>query len=302
MRNTILLTGVGLFLVAAALMAWLWLGIGHTDFEAQGRVVGFADGGRAVYVEHDAIDGFRGATTTPFQMETPPADDSLKVGDAVVLQFTVGSGQAQVTEVEKLPDNAIPQNPASADEEQTEAASGATLNVGEQVPDVALVNQTGERVHLSDFRGQALFVTFIYTECPQPDFCPLMSKQFAALQPKLNDAFGEEAHLLSISFDPENDTPSVLTEYGRKYTEDFSTWTFATPTTPDELEEAKEAFGITTIEKEGEIVHNLATALIDPDGRLVWTWRGNDWEPEDLLEVADETLEGSSPVETRAEQ
>lgn len=162
------------------------------------------------------------------------------------------------------------------------------------MPDVKLTDQDGETLRLADYRGQSLILTFIYTECPLPNFCPLMSKQFAILQPKLRARYGELAQLLSISFDPENDTPQVLTDYTKRYTDDLSTWTFATGATPEDLEQVKQAFGVTTIEREGQIVHNLATALIGPDGRLVWTWRGSDWTPADILEVAAQTLEGKT--------
>ena len=301
MQRVVLGIGVGVFLVAIALLSWQWLGLGRQSFEAEGRVTGVADGGETVYIEHEEIEGFREAMSSPFQVESSSTSDSLKRGDALRFQFTAGAGQARITGIEELPDNALPQNPAAKEMENAEGASSATLDVGEQVPDVTLVDQKGEEIRLSDFRGTALVLTFIYTECPLPDFCPLMSKQFAALQPKLKEAFGANAHLLSISFDLETDTPPVLTEYGQRYTDDFSTWTFATPTTPEELDEAKEAFGITTMEKKGEIVHNLVTALIGPDGRLVWTWRGNDWTPEDILEVVQETFEKEAFSEARAE-
>jgi protein SCO1/2 len=286
MQRVFLGIGIGVFLVAIVLLSWQWLGIGRQSFEAEGRVTGVADGGETLYIEHEKIEGFREAMSSPFQIESPSISDSLKRGDALRFQFTAGTGQARITGIEELPDNALPQNPAAKEMENAEGAPSASLDVGEQVPDVTLVDQEGEEIRLSDFRGKALVLTFIYTECPLPDFCPLMSKQFAALQPKLKDAFGEEVHLLSISFDPKTDTPPVLTEYGQKYTDDFSTWTFATPPSQGELERAKEAFSITTTEKKGEIVHNLVTALVGPDGRLVWTWRGNDWTPEDILEVA----------------
>jgi protein SCO1/2 len=286
MQRVVFGIGIGVFLVAIVLLSWQWLGIGRQSFEAEGRVTGVADGGETLYIEHEKIEGFREAMSSPFQIESPSISDSLKRGDALRFQFTAGTGQARITGIEELPDNALPQNPAAKEMENAEGAPSASLDVGEQVPDVTLVDQEGEEIRLSDFRGKALVLTFIYTECPLPDFCPLMSKQFAALQPKLKDAFGEEVHLLSISFDPKTDTPPVLTEYGQKYTDDFSTWTFATPTSQGELERAKEAFSITTTEKKGEIVHNLVTALVGPDGRLVWTWRGNDWTPEDILEVA----------------
>lgn len=299
-RRVILGIGLGLFLIAATLLAWQWLGA--ASFETKGRVTGFTDGGETVYLEHEAIKGFREAMASPFQVESPAMTDSLDIGDAVRIRFSAGLGQPQITDLQTLPDNALPQNPAAKEAENASGKSSAALEVGEKVPDLSLVNQGGNEIRLSDFRGQALFLTFIYTECPLPDFCPLMSKQFAALQPKLKEVFGKEAHLLSISFDPETDTPPVLREYGRRYTDDFSTWTFATPTSPEELEEAKEAFSITTVEREGEIVHNLVTALISPDGRLVWAWRGNDWTPDDLLEVARETFKDGALTEAQAEK
>lgn len=95
------------------------------------------------------------------------------------------------------------------------------------------------------------------------------------------------------SFDPENDTPQVLSDYAKKYTGDLSTWTFATGATPKQQVKAEKAFGITAMKKEGQIVHNLVTALVGPDGRLVWMWRGNDWAPGDILQVAEQTLEDS---------
>lgn len=302
LRRALLGAGLGLLLVAATFLAWQWLGLDRASFEAKGRVTGFADGGVTVYLEHEAIEGFREAMVSPFQVESPAMTDSLNMGDAVRIRFTAGLEQPQITDMQTLPDNALPQNPAAKAAENVGEKNRTTLEVGEEVPDIALVNQTGNQIRVSDFRGQAIFLTFIYTECPLPDFCPLMSKQFAALQPKLKDEYGEEAHLLSISFDPETDTPPVLRDYGQRYTDDFSTWTFATPTSREELEEAKKAFGITTTEKQGEIVHNLVTVLISPDGRLVWAWRGNDWTPDDLLVVARETFKDGALTETRAEQ
>lgn len=302
LRRALFGVGLGLVLAVAALLAWQWLGLGRSSFEAEGRVTGFANDGATVYIEHGAVEGFREAAASPFRVESRAMTDSLKVGDAVRIRFSAGRGQPQITDLQTLLDNALPKNPVGKKAENTSGKSSAALKVGEEVPDISLVTQSGNEIHLSDFRGQALFLTFIYTECPLPDFCPLMSKQFAALQPKLGEAFGKKAHLLSISFDPENDTPPVLSAYGHRYTDDFSTWTFATPTSNEELEEAKEAFRVTMRKKKGEIMHNLVTALISPHGRLVWKWRGNDWVAEDLLEVGRETLKDDALTEARAEK
>ena len=293
MRKHFFTIGIGVLLLSGAMLAWLTLRSPGGPFVVEGRVVGFG-GERVVYVEHGEVSGHLPARTTPLEAEDPTQFDSLEMGDAVRFKVAAGSERLRITGARKLPDNALPQSPAAAGERQDEAANDATLQVGERVPGLKLTNQDGEAVRLSDYRGRALVLTFIYTNCPLPNFCPLMSQQFATLQPKLKARYGQKAQLLSISFDPKNDTPQVLSDYASKYTGDLSTWTFATPKTPAKLEKAKTRFGITTIEKQGQIVHNLITALIGPDGRLVWKWRGNDWQPKDILRVVSQTLEGQT--------
>ena len=297
MRTRLFAIGIGVLLLTGGMLAWLTLRGPGNPFALEGRVAGFG-GERTVYVEHEEVDGHLPAQTTPLEAQTPAQIDSLEVGDAVRFEVASGSERLRVTSWEKLADNAVPRNPVSTGKSRTAAGNGtqegtgASLQVGERVPDLELTNQDGEAVRLSDYRGQGLVLTFIYTNCPLPNFCPLMSQRFAALQPKLKKRYGQKAQLLSISFDPKNDTPQVLSEYAKKYTGDLSTWTFATGKTPAQLEKAKEIFGITTMKKQGQIVHNLVTALIGPDGKLVWKWRGNEWTPKDILRVADQTLGG----------
>lgn len=292
MKKSILVAGVGLFLLAGGALLWLNMGGLEQNFEVKGRVAGFDMSGQAVFIEHGIVSGYRPAATSRFETGDSVQVGDLEMGDAVQMQVTVGAGNAQIDRLTKLPDNALPLHPASkGSSTQTPSDHSAALEVGELVPDVTLINQDGKTVRLRDYRGQALVVTFIYTNCPMPKFCPLMSRQFTALQPRLKKSFGNQAQLLSISFDPESDTPKVLTEYAKKHTDDLSTWTFATGKTPAELETAKEMFQISTMEKEGEIIHNLVTALIGPGGRLVWLWRGNSWTPEDIFQVAEQTLQ-----------
>ena len=287
MRRSIFVTAIILLLLSGAALAWLTLPGGKHTFEVKGRVAGFGGGDRTVYVEHGEIPGYLSARTTPFRARRAGQVDSLNAGDAITFTLTATRDSVWITDVEKLPDNAVPRSPAAT---VTKQANSVLLEAGDEVPDLELVDQSGRALHLSDYRSKALVLTFIYTDCPLPNFCPLMSNRFAALQPRLQESFGDRAELLSISFDPKNDTPQVLSRYAEQHTSDLSTWTFATGSTPAQLEKAKDMFGITTIGKQGEIVHNLVTALIAPDGRLVWTWRGNDWTPKDILEVAKHTL------------
>lgn len=280
--------GMGILLILAGVFYLRQLANGEETHIVQGRVVGFG-GLSTLYIEHGEVSGFLPAATTPFQADDSFPLDSLEVGDAVQVAVVSGSREFGVTGIERLPDNAIPRNPALPVGTQEAISGNTAIDVGEEVPDVTLTNQDGEAVRFGDYSGRLLVLTFIYTNCPLPNFCPLMSENFARMQPELKAAYGTDVQFLSISFDPKNDTPQVLSNYAARYTDDFSNWTFATPTAEEGLEKAKEAFGITTFEQEGQIMHNLTTALIGTDGKLVWLWRGNTWTPEDIFNVIEET-------------
>lgn len=278
-RTPVLLFGSALLVVAAALLVWQMTAERERAFDVRGRVAGFGDDGRTVFVEHEEIAGYMPAMTMPFEARDPDVLPALGVGDAVAFRLVVGPERSWIEGVERLDDDALPEHPAETSVPRPVAGGGASLlSPGDAVPDVQLRDQAGDTVRLSDYRGQALVLTFVYTRCPIPDYCPLMSRHFQRLQPELQRAFGDRAHLLSVSFDPEYDTPEVLRDYAGRYTDDRSNWTFAVPAM-DDLARLTAPFGVFT-EAEGEqILHNLATAVVGPDGRLVRLWRGNDWEP-----------------------
>ena len=161
---------------------------------------------------------------------------------------------------------------------------------GDEVPDFALLNQSDRKVSLKQFRGKVLLVTFIYTRCPMPDFCPRMSQNFAKIDKALaaDPALYAKTRLLSISFDPEYDTPAVLRSYGGAYTgnytqENFKHWDFAAPS-PADQESVDKFFDIgVTPEKDHSITHSLSTVLIGPDGKVFQWYPTNDWTPEQVL-------------------
>ena len=111
---------------------------------------------------------------------------------------------------------------------------------GDVVPDFPLLNQSGKKIRLSQFRGKVVLLTFIYTRCPLADYCPKMSRNFAEIDKALasDPALYAKTHLVSISFDPAYDTPEVLRSYGGAYTgkftkETFAHWDFAAPSVAD---------------------------------------------------------------------
>ena len=251
--------------------------------EVRGRVAGFGDDPSTVIVEHEDIPGYMPAMTMPFTAQDALELESLRVGDAIRFRLVVRAKQSWIEQVERLPEDALPLHPAAENEPVLDVPGGTRmLEVGDIVPDLQLTDQDGETFRLANFRDRTLVLTFIYTRCPIPDFCPLMSRNFQRLQTGLKAAFGERVLLLSISFDPAHDTPEVLRDYAARYTDDLTNWTFATGS-PEEIGQATTLFGVFTEEAEGQIVHNLTTALIGPDGRLLKLWRGNDWKPAEIL-------------------
>jgi protein SCO1/2 len=169
------------------------------------------------------------------------------------------------------------------------ASPPALLEPGAAVPDVVLKDQDGNERRLSAWRGGVVAVTFIYTRCPLPNFCPLMDRHFAAVQQSVQSdpALKGRSHLLSVSFDPRFDTPEILAAHARKAGADPALWTFATGE-QDAVDAFARGFGVSIIREDAdleEIMHNLRTAVIDREGRLVQVFNGNEWTPAELLDA-----------------
>jgi protein SCO1/2 len=164
---------------------------------------------------------------------------------------------------------------------------------GDEVPDYRLINQDGKAIRIHDYRGKALVLTFIYTRCPDPDQCTLMSNNFAAIDQALQkqpDLYAK-THLLSVSFDPEYDTPKVLRSYGAAFTgrysdETFAHWEFASGSA-DEVKGIAQYFGmryyLDAETGKQQVIHSLRTAVIGPDSKVIKVYRGNDWKPDEIV-------------------
>jgi len=294
-NNRLAVLGGGLlafFVAAGALLLYLF---GTQTYTADGRVAGIEDDGRTLVVEHEEIPGYMPPMIMPFSVADSSMTASLSPGDAIQFRLAVTDDSASIIALRELSDTAVARNPArTVTPINTENSGTQMLKRGDRVPaDLTLTDQTGETIRIGDYRGQALVLTFIYTRCPLPNYCPLMSKRFAALQPQLREQYGSEGQLLSISFDPAYDTPKVLREYAAKYTDRLDTWTFATGDST-QVQRATELFGVFAQKtREDEITHNLTTALIGPEGHVRRLWRGNDWAPEDVRQTVERVI-GSS--------
>jgi protein SCO1/2 len=161
---------------------------------------------------------------------------------------------------------------------------------GDEVPDFALVNQNNQPIHTGQYRGKALLLTFIYTRCPIPEYCTLMSNNFSQIERELEKQpdVHEKIHLLSITIDPDYDTPAVLRSYGAAHTgrygdEKFRLWEFATGT-KEQVKEVAQFFGLQYYSDKDQITHGLRTVIIEPNGKVASVYRGNEWKPAEVLE------------------
>ena len=158
---------------------------------------------------------------------------------------------------------------------------------GDAMPDVALVDQDGKPLRLADYHGKAVALTFIFTRCPLPDYCPLMMKKFQAAHALLaKDAtLAARTHLLTVSFDTKHDTPDVLRAFGQLFqttTPPFTHWTLATGK-DEAIRTLGGALELDYVEESRSFTHNLRTAVLDAEGKLRRLFRGNEWTPEELV-------------------
>ena len=172
------------------------------------------------------------------------------------------------------------------------AAESLDLKEGSQVPLVALEDQNGKAFRFDALKGRAVVLTFIFSRCAVPTFCPAMSANFRALQEEIrkDKALTGRVHLVSISIDPAFDTPEVLNRYAKHLALDTSDWSFVTgeKKTVAGLAAAFSVFVDTTAE--GTIDHTLTTALVGPDGKIRKLWRGNRWTPGEVVRELHSTL------------
>jgi protein SCO1 len=255
-------------------------------FEVKGLIRSFEADGKTVHIAHEDIPGFMPAMEMPFTVKNPSVLRGLATGNAVKFQLVVTKDDSWITRIEKLP--ATPAAAATA--EASSFAVPQQVDVGQPVPDFVLIDQNGRPFRLQELRGKAVVLTFIYTRCPLPNYCPLMSRNFASLQERFAKDFPGKVQLLSISFDPRFDTPATLKQYATLFQKDDRGWTFATGS-PEQIDFVTRRFGLIQEPSNGFINHDLRTALIGPDGKLVHVWRSNVWTPYEVERMVRETLE-----------
>jgi len=245
-------------------------------YDLKGKVVMVEKEKHLVTISHEDVAGLMPSMTMPFTVPNQADLDFLAPEDQVTATLVVDGSQSWLENLFVIRTSA--------------GASGAPLQAeakqGDEVPNYTLRNQDGKEIRLHNYRGKALLLTFIYTRCPLPEYCTLMSNNFAQIDRQLqqNPEVYARTHLLSISIDPKYDTPQVLRSYGAAHTEryeaeTFTHWEFASG---DQVKDMAQFFGLRYFAEQDQIVHGLKTVIVKPDGTVAKVYTGNDWKPEDV--------------------
>lgn len=245
----------------------------RTNYDGRGVVRKVDREANRAVIAHEEIPGYMEAMAMEFSV--PDTEDLavLQPGDSIAFRLSVTDTRSWISHVQTIAKAAVPIPAVLASGEVT---SGAPI------PDCLLLDQNNQRFRLSDFKGSVLAITFIFTRCPLPDFCPRMSEQFSAVQREFR-ADGAKWHLLSISIDPAYDTPERLAAYAARYRAETTRWTFATGETSD-INNLTSVFGLQTKREGTELNHTLRTVVVDAAGRVRKVFVGNEWKPAELID------------------
>jgi protein SCO1/2 len=255
------------------------------EYTVKGMVVRSDPANRSFVVSHEKIVGLMDSMIMPFDVRD--AKDLSGVVPGAVVEFTlvVGDKTAYATKITVQRYQSVEQDPRTARRlavmRKMTGVASKPLDVGQRVPDFTLVDQAKQRVSLSSLAGKVLVVNFIYTRCALPQFCLRVSNNFGVLQKRFQKELGKDVVLLTITFDPQRDTPDVLAEYASQWKADPKTWHFLTGPVAD-VRKVCALFGVEYFPDEGLLNHSLRTAVIDRRGTLVASIEGNTYSPEQL--------------------
>ncbi len=256
----------------------------HTNqqiFQVKGVVIEVLPREKSVRIKHEEVPDYMPAMTMPFDVKDTKELAGLEAGDPVSFRLLVTDTEGWIDRIQK-----------TGPKTNTPPTTGAlrvvrdveVLNEGDVLPEYRFTNQFGKSFSTKDFHGRALAIEFLFTRCPLPNFCPLLANNFGEAQKQLLALPNTPTnwHLLTLSFDPEFDTPEVLKHYAESHQYDPAHWTFATGALMD-VTAIGEQFGLKFASEGGSISHNLRAVVVDGSGRVRKIFVGNEWKPDELV-------------------
>ncbi len=252
-------------------------------YQVKGTVIEVLPKEKTVRIKHEEIPGYMPAMTMPFDVKDTNELAGLEAGDSVSFRMIVTPAEGWIDHLRKL--GVVQRNNLPTTGPFRFVRDVEPLNIGDLLPAYTFTNQFGRAVRTTQFKGQALAITFLFTRCPFPNFCPRMANNFEEAQAQLLALSSGPTnwHLLTISFDPEHDTPAVLKAYAERHHCDPARWDFLTGDLVD-ITAVTEQFGLAFWHDEtGSISHNLRTVVVDARGRVQKVFTGNEWTSAELV-------------------
>ncbi len=260
-------------------------------YPLKGKVVSVDRTAKKATIDHEDIEGYMKGMTMEFPVHADWVWDDLLPGAEIRAELVVDNKAKDPYWLENIGIISAP--------DPNQPVNENFAQIGKEAPDFALTDQDSKKISLKDFRGKALAITFIYAKCPLPDYCIRMSTNFSDLANQLaeNEALKDKIRLLSISFDPENDTPAKLRSYGLGYLgkdskAGFTNWQLAVGS-DKEVRKIADFFGLRyeiDPTNKTQINHSLRTVVIGPEGKVTKIFAGNEWTPAELLKELEAAL------------
>jgi len=266
-------------------------GVTRREFDVKGTVLGLQPAEQRVRIRHETIPGYMDAMTMPFRVQDTNELAGLIPGEEITFTLIVTDDDAWIERLEKtgVAKNVLPEGAGIRIAREVEP-----LGVGDPLPDYPFIDQEGRKVRLSQFRGKVLVLSFLFTRCPIPTFCPLTARKLAETQDRL---LAERRgltnwHLLAITVDPEFDTPERLRQFGQTYGYEPQHWSLLTGDLID-ITALAEQFGLLFWTEDGTVSHNLRTVVVGADGLIRTNLIGNEWAVDTLIEQVERAAETS---------
>jgi protein SCO1 len=268
---------------AFLLAACTGTGCAHA-YSARGLVLATDPAARTITISHDEIPGLMDPMAMPFAVGRLRDMEGIQPGDRVAFRLRVGKRRSVVDRLRVL---------SAAREDEGLASSPAVpalVPIDGMLPAVDLMDQDGAPASPASWRGRVLAINFIYTRCPLPDYCPRLVSTFSALRRRFAARLGRDLMLVTVTFDPRFDTPSVLKAYAKAYGADDPGWRFLTGT-PEEIARLCRGIGVQYWAEEGLITHSLQTAIVDRQGRLRAVVEGKEFTTQQLGDLIESVMD-----------
>jgi protein SCO1/2 len=280
------------------LTLFVWLSLASSSFASDYKVRGMVTRvdlpSRTMIVSHERIEGLMDSMVMPFEVRDAKELQGVTPGAVVEFTLTVTPTTSWASKVVVRRYESLEQDPRTARRLATmkKMAGFATtpLAIGAPVPDFTLTNQTRQPMRFAGLAGKVVAMNFIYTRCALPQFCLRITNHFGVLQKRFATELARgRLALLTVTFDPERDTPEAMAAYAAPWKADPKQWQFLTGPVAD-VRRVNTMFGVDFFPDEGLFNHSLRTAIVDRRGRLAASIEGNAYTPEQLGDLVLEQL------------